>query len=244
MRRSYLWERLTKLVEPVFRLTSTSTNKKTPDESSVQSEKEVSSNAPPSSNGPSLRSSESMPVVSVDEFSELVQDQWALASEFREKNRFPSELSETMSHSSHTLTSVDEISFSFIAARHHSTERNASMMAENELLRQHYSSMRDLYESERARADMLQDESNRWRAEAKRWRSSSIASLRKLDKLRGAIASERADRMTQIAFQAEKFMLMETKLEEARLHHMIAASALERTRKSVKGVSSLSESVV
>lgn len=230
---SYLWERLTKIVTPHGRRESQNIQRAT-SESSLRSERDVmSGDTPSSTSGPSIHPSDRVPLPNVDEFSELMQDQRALSSEFREKNRLSSELSDDISQSFGSLRSIDGINLSYVPMSRLSAEPCPSMLAENELLRQHYSSVRDLYESERARTDILRQELERWRSEANRWKSSSSILLRKLDKLRGAIASERADRMAQIARQAEKFLTMEKKLEDARLHHMITASALERTHRDL-----------
>lgn len=105
-----------------------------------------------------------------------------------------------------------------------------SAIAENELLRMHANTMRDRLESAAAENDVLKTEVAQWKRQAESWKTSTEDVLRKMDRLRALVSSERADAMEGVVDQAFKFATLERKLEEARLHHVAAANRYDDAR--------------
>lgn len=211
MTRSFLLERIIKFAKCAITWGPQNTQK-TKVENAFRTEKDViSGEARSSTSCRSLNLHESLPIGNVDEFSELVQDQPALSFKIGEKSQVSSEITDDSSQLFRTVRSMGEVDFSYVPEIRLSRQPCPSMLAENELLRQHTSSVRDLCDSERARTEILRQDLEHWRAQSSRWKSTYSVLMRKLEKLRGAIASERADRVVQIARQAEKFHIMEKK---------------------------------
>lgn len=159
-----------------------------------------------------------------DDAIALLKDQQSVIDHFHLTSQHSSSCPEPVGYNA---------TFGFISSPS-SNENIPAALALNDMLRTHYASMRDRLDSERTQNGALRVELQRYRGEAKQWKSFSEDLMCKLDRLRRSIAAERSDQLQKIATQVHKFDAMEAQLDQTRLQYIIAADRLDGVRDKLR----------